>query len=210
MFQRVVLHGTAAYRRRVMRNRQLFAPLAALALLLPGCGQKLQTNAAESVDTTPITQVAPEKGADRSQAGKPAPDVEIFNGDDDKSSIPDATGKPMLVNLWASWCAPCVKELPTLEALSKRPGAPKVVIVSEDMAERPSVEAFLTDHKIGLESWRDPKMALSGALGAQIMPTTIYYGADGREIWRYTGDLDWAGDEASRLLAEGMPGASGR
>lgn len=194
-----------------MRVRPSFPTVAALALLmLAGCGQKPKADSAVGDQPATSSESAPEKGIDRSEAGKRAPEVEIFNGDDDKSSIPDATGKPMLVNLWASWCAPCVKELPTLEALSKRPGAPKVVIVSEDMAERPSVEAFLTDHKIGLESWRDPKMALSGALGAQIMPTTIYYGADGREIWRYTGDLDWAGDEASRLLAEGMPGASGR
>jgi hypothetical protein len=46
-------------------------------------------------------------------------------------------------------------------------------------------------------------MALSGALHVQVMPTSIYYDASGKEIWRYTGDLDWTGPQAAKLLAEG-------
>jgi hypothetical protein len=46
-------------------------------------------------------------------------------------------------------------------------------------------------------------MALSGALNAQILPTTILFDREGREVWRYTGDLDWTGPEAAKLLAEG-------
>lgn len=125
----------------------------------------------------------------------------MFNSDDDPATLRDAAGKPLLVNLWASWCAPCVKELPTLDALSRRPGAPRIIVVSEDVGERASVEAFLEQHGIrDLESWRDPKMALSGALGVQVMPTTIYYDDRGREVWRYVGDLDWTGSEAAGLL----------
>jgi hypothetical protein len=94
-----------------------------------------------------------------------------------------------------------------VRALRQGAADARLIIVSEEMAERPSVEAFLDKHGISdLESWRDPKMALSGALGVQVMPTTIYYDSSGRELWRYIGDLDWTSEEATRLLAEAQPG----
>lgn len=147
-------------------------------------------------------QGAPAKGVDRSHAGQPIPDIELRNADDEPASLADEAGKPMLVNIWATWCGPCVKELPTLIALTKRKDAPLVVAISQDMAPRASVDAWITDKGFQqLEVWYDPKMTLSGALNAQVLPTTIYYGADGKERWRYVGDLDWVGPEASRLFA---------
>ena len=182
-----------------MRNRTTLVLASLVALAPAGCNQK----APEKQQSAQAPE-APEKGADRSRAGDKMPEVKLFNADDEKASLSEAAGKPLLVNLWASWCAPCVKELPTLDALSRKPGAPEIVIVSEDIGERPSVDAFLASHGIkDLQSWRDPDMALSGALHVQVMPTTVYYDASGKEIWRYTGDLDWTSDEAAKLLAEG-------
>jgi hypothetical protein len=59
--------------------------------------------------------------------------------------------------------------------------------------------------KLGIQhvgAYHDDRMGLSGALGVQVMPTTILYGSDGREIWRYVGDLDWTSAEAENLLSE--------
>ena len=178
----------------------LFLPLALAAV---SCGNQPASEEAAEPPAGPV------KGVDRTQAGKPIPDAELLNGEDEPATLAEESGRPLLVNLWASWCAPCVKELPTLDALSRRKGAPRVIIVAQELAERPSVEAFLAKNRIrDLESWRDPKMALSGALGVQVMPTTVYYDSAGREVWRYVGDLDWTGEEAVRLLAEaGGPSA---
>lgn len=167
------------------------------ASVVGGCHREQQPQSQETSEAA-----APQKGADRSHSGQPMPAADILNPDDDQTTLADAKGKPVLVNLWASWCAPCVKELPTLDALSQKPGAPRVLIVSEDFGKRPSVDAFLDQHGIELASWRDPKMSLSTALGVQVMPTTIYYDASGREVWRYIGDLDWTGEEAAKLLGE--------
>ena len=170
-------------------------------LTIAGC------DARQDVDRNEGAQVA-SKGVDRSKAGRPAPEVEIRNADDEPASLADAAGQPLLVNLWATWCAPCVKELPTLDALSARPGAPRVIAVSQDMGPRPSVDAFLKTKGIErLEGWHDPEMALSGALGAEVLPTTIYYDSKGREIWRYVGDLDWTSEEATKLLADASGGS---
>ena len=146
------------------------------------------------------------EGIDRSRKGKPAPDTIFKDPDGGDISLGDFKGTPVLVNLWATWCAPCVKELPTLDKLAQSHGADGslgVIAVSQDMAPQGSVTAFLD--KLGLEAvgaYHDPKMALSGALGAQILPTSILYDAQGREVWRYVGDLDWTGPEAAKLLSE--------
>ncbi len=145
-------------------------------------------------------------GVDRSQKGKAAPDILFKDPDGGEISLAEFEGVPILVNLWATWCGPCVKELPTLDKLAEShavDGQLGVIAVSQDTAPQGSVKAFLD--KLGIKhvgAYHDDKMALSGALAVQVMPTTILYGADGREVWRYVGDLDWTGEEAAKLLAE--------
>lgn len=174
--------------------------LLAATLVLAGCNQSQPPNngAAETVDSQ-----LPVKGVDRSHTGQPVPDVTFFDTSDQTTSLKRLHGKPALVNLWATWCGPCVKELPTLQALS-REGRSNLAIVpiDEEMAQRASVEAFLKEHQLDLPIYRDPKMAVSGAAGAEVLPTTILYDSQGREVWRYVGGLDWTGPEAAKLLAE--------
>jgi len=173
--------------------------MAAAILLLAGCGHKTQGN--ETAPAAPAGEIV--KGPDRSHAGTALPPIKIDNPQGRQASLPDPGGKPMLVNFWATWCGPCVKELPTLQALSLRAGAPQVIEISEDMGARASVDAFLKQHGIDkLKSWQDPKSTLTTTLDAQVLPTTIYYDGKGREVWRYIGDLDWTGPEAARLLGE--------
>jgi thiol-disulfide isomerase/thioredoxin len=145
---------------------------------------------------------ARQAGLDRSHAGQPAPAVTFREPDGEEASLADFKAKPLLVNLWATWCAPCVKELPTLAALAGREGAPEVLALSQDMGEQAKVAAFLAEKKVALEPFQDGEMAMSSALGANILPTTVLYGSDGKEIWRYTGDLDWTGAKAAELLKE--------
>jgi thiol-disulfide isomerase/thioredoxin len=146
------------------------------------------------------------KGLDRSHRGENAPTVKFSNPDGGKIDLSKFKGTPVLVNLWASWCAPCIKELPTLQELERAEGdAGKlgVIAVSQDMAPQGSVDAFLGERDIGrFAAFHDPDMKLTSALGIQIMPTTILYDAEGKEVWRYVGDLDWTSKEAATLLAE--------
>ena len=146
------------------------------------------------------------KGVDRSHKGEPAPTVKFKNPDGGDFDLGKFKGTPVLVNLWASWCAPCIKELPTLQQLEQaqaKDGKLGVIAVSQDMAPQGSVEAFLGERDIGrFAAFHDEKMEISSALGIQILPTTILYDAQGKEVWRYVGDLDWTGQEAKRLLAE--------
>jgi thiol-disulfide isomerase/thioredoxin len=187
-----------------MPKRDVLLLLGAILLLpVAGCDrERAPDSQAEALEDSV-------KGTDTSHAGEPMPDVQLFDAHNESAALSDLAGdsggEPVLINLWASWCAPCVKELPTLDALSRRQGAPRVIIVSLDVGPRPSVDAFLDTHGIEhLESWHDPTMGISSALKVQVMPTTIYYDREGREIWRYLGDLDWTGEEAAKLLAQGQ------
>ena len=154
--------------------------------------------------TIPAEEAGTHKAVDRSHKGQPFPNVTFLDEEDTPMSYSPLLGQPTLVNLWATWCAPCVKELPTLDRLSKLKSAGVYVApISEDEAPRASVEAFFTDHKLNLPMYRDPKSSLSAALGPDtVLPTTILYDANGKEVWRYVGDLDWTSPQAAKLLAE--------
>ena len=153
------------------------------------------------------------KGPDRSHKGEPTPTVKFKNPDGGEFDLGRFKGTPVLVNLWATWCAPCIKELPTLQRLEQaqaKDGALGVIAVSQDMAPQGSIEAFLGERDLGsFAAYHDEKMALSSGLGIQILPTTILYDAQGKEVWRYVGDLDWTGDEAIKLLAEAGASSAG-
>lgn len=181
---------------------RLIIPLLALGALA-GCDRQKAPEPQANEATAPAML---EKGVDRAQAGKPAPDTGFKNPDGGDISLASFKGVPVLVNLWATWCAPCVKELPTLERLAEShavDGQLGVIAVSQDMGPQHSVKAFLD--KLGVRhvgAYHDATMGLSGALGVQVMPTTILYDSQGREVWRYIGDLDWTSAEAEKLLSE--------
>lgn len=149
------------------------------------------------------------KGVDRSHKGEAAPAVTFKNPDGGDFSLAKFKGGAVLVNLWASWCAPCIKELPTLQKLEEShnlDGALGVIAISQDDAPKGSVDAFLEDKGIArFAAYHDRDMKLSSALNVQVMPTTVLYDANGKEVWRYIGDLDWTGPEAKALLAEVAP-----
>jgi thiol-disulfide isomerase/thioredoxin len=143
------------------------------------------------------------KGVHRDFAGKPAPAAQFNDPAGKPLTLAAFKGKPLLVNLWASWCAPCVKELPTLDVLA-RSGKVKVLAVSEDNGPHASVVAFLQKRGVStLQPYQDPKMGLMATLGPDtVLPTSLLIDANGKEVWRYVGELDWTSPEAARLLAE--------
>ena len=175
--------------------------LAASAPMIAGCDRQ-KADAPQA----PATESEEAKGLDVSHKGEPAPTVKFKNPDGGEFDLAKFKGTPVLVNLWASWCAPCIKELPTLQQLEQAQadeGKLGIIAVSQDMAPQGSVDAFLGERDIGrFAAYHDPDMKLTSALGVQVMPTTILYDAEGKEVWRYIGDLDWTSQDAAKLLAE--------
>ena len=184
-----------------MRMMLICGALVALAACQKPGQENTVANEAASTE-----QAGPVKGVDRSHASKPAPDPTFKDPNGEDTTLAGFSGKPVLVNLWATWCAPCVKELPTIDRLAQaqdKNGGLQIAAISQDSGPHRSVIAFLDSHKIEkLAAYQDEKMSLSGAMGAEVLPTTILFDAKGREVWRYVGDLDWTSPEAAKLLAE--------
>lgn len=189
-----------------------------LALLF-GCGQAsapkadalaTQQKDAQQKDAPPAAATpasAPVTGQfDTSHAGAPAPTLALERGPDGKSeTIADILrahpGKPVLVNLWATWCAPCIKELKTLDALAGSTDKLVVAPISQDMegwrAVTPAWKKLGLAH---LSTHVESKMQFGFELKATGLPLSILYGPDGKEIWRYAGDRDWNDMESRKRL----------
>jgi thiol-disulfide isomerase/thioredoxin len=184
-------------------------PLRVIALLLAfglmaACDKQKPEDPQGSAAPAPETAEATPTGTlDRSKAGTPAPAVTFADPDGNPATLADFRGKPLLVNLWATWCAPCIAEMPTLDALAGRDKGLQVLTVSQDMEGREKVDAFFAKGGYAnLEAYLDSQMGLMTALKADTLPTTILYDAAGKEVWRMTGMAEWDDAPTAKLIEE--------
>jgi thiol-disulfide isomerase/thioredoxin len=199
-------------------------PLIALLLLtsvgIGGCDR--QSNGAQQANENlsapapagngPSNAAAGAEGAagesartlDRSHKGEAAPDFAFQDPKGTKTSLAAFRGKPLLLNLWATWCAPCVKEMPTLDALAVQLGDTKqVAVLSQDIEDgkKRVGDYFAKSGFKKLQPYLDADAAFSLNMGVNL-PATILYDSQGKEVWRMTGSMDWTGEEARALIAE--------
>jgi thiol-disulfide isomerase/thioredoxin len=153
-----------------------------------------------------VTAVEEPKGTiDRSQKGKQWPVFKFAAPNGDMVSLADFKGRPVLMNLWATWCAPCIRELPSIEKLAAREANKlQVLVISQDMEGAKVVNPWWQQQNFKLlQSYIDAKADFSFNLGGGgALPVTVLYNADGKEVWRVVGPMDWAGEEAAKLIAE--------
>jgi thiol-disulfide isomerase/thioredoxin len=162
--------------------RLLLAPVAALALVAAA------PPAINSID--------------RSQAGTPAPKLMFEVTPGKKTSLAAFKGRRVLVNLWATWCAPCIAEMPDLDRLAAAKGAKLLVIpLSQDMEGWQAVNKFFKPGKFKtLKPMLDQPGSFAEKIGARGLPMSVLYDEKGREVWRVAGTLKWGSAEVSAAL----------
>lgn len=138
-----------------------------------------------------------------SDVPKPAPAVTFRNAAGAAVSLADYKGRVVVVNFWATWCAPCVEELPSLAKAAEtlRPEGIEVLALSVDRLEDEKITAFLAANQaspLGLH--KDEGMALARALEVKGLPTTVIIGPDGTIRGTLVGPADWASDAALALI----------
>ena len=120
-------------------------------------------------------------------------------------SLGDYAGQALLVNFWATWCAPCREEMPALNALQKELGGAdfQVVTIAAGRNPLPAIEKFFTEAEIdSLPVLLDPRQKLAREFGVVAMPATILIDRDGREVARMMGPADWASDAAKAAVRQ--------
>ena len=133
----------------------------------------------------------------------PMPDVAFTGEDGSEMRLADYKGKVLLVNFWATWCAPCREEMPALQALQDSLGGDDfaVVTIATGRNAPAAIDRFFTEAGLTtLPRHTDPKMELSRAAGVLGLPVTILVGRDGQEVGRLIGGADWAAPEAQALI----------
>ena len=133
-----------------------------------------------------------------------------FDYDGEEMTLADFRGRAVLVNFWATWCAPCLKELPSLDALEAAFGGPnfEVVAIAADPRGPEKAAEFLKRLEIGhLKLYADPRLRLASAMGgAAVLPVSILYDRRGKEVGRLVGEADWTSPEARRLVKSVIDG----
>ena len=142
---------------------------------------------------------------DRNFAGEDIPAVTVTDPAGIELALGELTGQPVLLNLWATWCAPCVVEMPLLDELADElRDEVRVVTVSEDLRGAEVVVPFFEQRGFtNLPQWMDTQNELAFAFGGgAVLPLTILYDGEGKEVWRVIGAYDWDSAAAREAVME--------
>jgi thiol-disulfide isomerase/thioredoxin len=137
----------------------------------------------------------------------PLPEAGLHRLDDSPVSLSELQGQWVVVNFWATWCAPCRHEMPALDRLQA--ALPGLVVVPIATGRNPpeGIARFWEESGIvHLESWRDPKGALAKQIGVLGLPVTLVLNPEGEEVARLIGDADWDSAHAVAVLQALMTG----
>lgn len=182
-------------------RRRLLAALAATgltSLALHGAGARADQPAEDSIDGNILAE-----NFTWVESPKPAPATPIDTADGQETSLAAFQGRVVLLNFWATWCAPCVREMPSLDRLQAklRGEGLAVVAVSEDFAGLELVQPFFERLKLeNLAIYLDSDGALGKAFGIAGLPTTLLIDRLGRVVGGLEGPAEWDSDEAVALI----------
>lgn len=118
-------------------------------------------------------------------------------------NLSDFRGKPLIINVWASWCGPCRQEMPSLERLARHPGAHQFTMIgisTDDYHDK--ARWFLKSYPTSFSHFIDRHLLLENMLGADRLPLTLLVDAQGRVLAKYYGAAEWDGPLALQAIAK--------
>ena len=132
---------------------------------------------------------------------KTAPDVRFADPKGTRHALQAFRGRYVLLNLWATWCGPCVNELPALARLASFAPGIRVMVVNTGDKDTVDAAAFLKEHKAGnLVAYRDNEKVMMRGLSAYALPMTVLIDPEGKIIARAAGPAEWDTPEAVKYF----------
>ncbi len=186
--------------------------LLAPALLLASCDSAptadVQPGSDEAAQGSSGASTPPPTSGEivRTRAGEAIPALTLTDPDGKTLDLA-SVGQPLLLNLWATWCAPCKVEMPLLDRLaSELEGEVRVITVSQDIQGAEKVVPYFEQQGFAkLEPWLDQQTELGVTLAeGGLLPTTVLYDASGKEVFRVAGDYEWDSEEAIAQIREAL------
>ena len=182
----LTLIGRVSYHSKMFRNASAIALFALVLLTVP---------------------VRAEEFSQHFVAVNPPQPLPAFVFEDSKGQtlrLADFRGHAVLLNLWATWCGPCIEEMPALDKLQALVGADKLTIIALDQERNASVgvtAAFFKRHGVqNLQIFNDPSGRISSLLHVSVLPMSILIDSDGHEIGTVEGSVNWAEPDAVKFI----------
>jgi len=137
------------------------------------------------------------------QKGDSAPGFSVTTDSGKRISRSDFGGKLLVLNFWATWCPPCVEELPSLHQFAQQVGDSGVVVlgVSIDKSEQ-NYKRFLQRNRVAFETARDPDANIAAEYGTFKWPETYVIGKDGKVLQKYIGPVEWTDPKVIASIRE--------
>jgi thiol-disulfide isomerase/thioredoxin len=138
------------------------------------------------------------------------PDIVFYDAEGRAHTLSDFNGTPRIVNFWATWCAPCVREMPHLRALATKYGNQlNIILINEDRAGFEAIAPFMQQHELSpLTSYHDKGNKEFRKLLMKGLPMSFLLDADGKHIATIQGEVDWLSDDIATLLGVKKPTAN--
>jgi len=130
-------------------------------------------------------------------------DTPLYGFAGDYRKLSELRGKPLIINVWASWCGPCRAEMGSLDRLSRRFGGKQFNIIGVSTDDHVNLaSAFLTQAKVSFDNYHDRNLLLESMLGADTIPLTVLIDAKGRVLKKVRGSMQWDSPESLELIAK--------